>query len=284
MNRFLNQILEEKQREVAALRNLHPAAEYEPVGATAFRFADALRSPGLSIIAEIKRRSPSRGALATNLDIAELAQTYRDHGASAVSCLTDQRFFGALDNDLPTVRSVIDLPVLRKDFLIDERQLDESVRIGADAVLLIVRILSTAALDRLYRHATALGLDVLVEVHHESELAQALDVGATIIGVNNRDLDTFDVDLDQCLKLIERIPERCLRVAESGITSTDHIRRLANAGYDAALIGEALVSHTKVDARLRELRDAGLSAHYQQPETSAAGISNRRNCDRGQAS
>lgn len=246
--RFLDDVLEAKRVEIARLREDPPrVAALSDQG-----FSLALRGSGLCAIAEIKRRSPSKGELSPGLDAAKTARAYAGGGAAAISCLTDPSFFGARASDLALARTA-GLPVLRKDFLIDELQIDESVRLGASAVLLIVRILEPGRLETLLRHAKALGLDALVEVHDESEVDRALEAGASIVGVNNRDLRTLEVDPGRALRLRPRIPMGVLGVAESGVRTRDDVRRIEAAGFDAVLIGEALVTSADPATTLMEL-------------------------------
>lgn len=246
--RFLDDVLEAKRVEIARLREDPPrVAALSDQG-----FSLALRGSGLCAIAEIKRRSPSKGELSPGLDAAKTARAYAGGGAAAISCLTDPSFFGARASDLALARTA-GLPVLRKDFLIDELQIDESVRLGASAVLLIVRILEPGRLETLLRHAKALGLDALVEVHDESEVDRALEAGASIVGVNNRDLRTLEVDPGRALRLRPRIPMGVLSVAESGVRTRDDVRRIEAAGFDAVLIGEALVTSADPATTLMEL-------------------------------
>lgn len=250
---FLDDVLAFKRREVEGLRENPPEiADDRRAG-----FARALRVPGLSVIAEIKRRSPSKGVIAPGLDAAKTACAYATGGAAAISCLTDREFFGAHPDDLPLARSA-SLPVLRKDFLIDEVQIDESSSMGASAVLLIVRILEPARLRVLLQHAQSLGLDALVEVHDEDEIDRALSSGASIIGVNNRDLGTLLVDPGLAHRLRPRIPEGVLSVAESGVKTRDDVKRIEDAGFDAVLIGETLAVSSDPAVKLRELIGRGL--------------------------
>ena len=253
---FLQKVLEAKRREIERLREDPPAP-----GRGAMRgFARAISVPGLSVIAEIKRASPSKGVLVPGLDVPKTAKAYAAGGAAAVSCLTDRDFFGALARDFAQARATA-LPVLRKDFIIDELQIDESAAMGASAILLIVRILETERLAHLSRHAAASGLDVLVEVHDESEIDRALSTGASIIGVNNRNLDTLVVDPDRALKLRPRIPSGVSSVAESGVRTREDVKRIEGAGFDAVLIGETLATSPDPEATLRELlgQAAGVS-------------------------
>lgn len=205
-------------------------------------FATALRaSSPIGVIAEIKRRSPSKGDLAPDLDPAELASQYRLGGAAACSVLTDGEFFGGSPDDLAAVRAAVDLPILRKDFTVSARDIADARIMGADAVLLIVAALDDSELADLHALAVELDLDVLVEVHDEAEAERALGVGANMIGVNQRDLVTFDVDTDRAVRVAATLPSGTVRVAESGIAGPEDIAPLVAAGFDAVLIGESLV-------------------------------------------
>jgi indole-3-glycerol phosphate synthase len=194
------------------------------------------------VIAEVKRRSPSVGPIAPSLDPAVLAAEYATGGAAAVSVLTEPSFFGGSKGDLHAVRSATTLPVLRKDFVLDPAQVWESRAMGADAVLLIVAILDDETLGRCVEAADAAGIAVLVEIHHESEALRAMAAGARIVGVNNRDLTTFDVDVSRAERMRGLLAADTLTVAESGVSSPETARRMADAGYDAVLIGEAAVT------------------------------------------
>jgi indole-3-glycerol phosphate synthase len=216
-------------------------------------FRDALAAPGLSIIAEHKRRSPSAGAIRPGSSVAEMARAYASGGAAAMSVLTEERNFAGSLEDLRDAHAACALPLLRKDFIVDPYQLDEAVAAGASAVLLIVAALEPAKLRALHEQAAALGLDVLVEVHDRSELETALGAEASIIGVNNRDLHDFSVDLERTFELREAMPEGTLVVAESGIASAEHLVRLREAGVGAALIGERLMRAQDPGATLAEL-------------------------------
>ena len=196
-------------------------------------------SPGISVIAEVKRRSPSKGDLAGIPDPARLATAYAEGGAAAISVLTEQRRFGGSLDDLRAVRAAVDTPLLRKDFVVGDYQLLEARAAGADLVLLIVAALDDALLRELHLSATALGLTVLVEAHDESEVARALDAGAGLVGVNARNLKTLEVDPDVFSRLATGIPDGVLRVAESGITGPDDVARYAGEGADVVLVGEA---------------------------------------------
>ena len=204
-------------------------------------FSESLSRPGVSVIAEIKRRSPSRGTLNADLDPARLATLYEQGGAAAISVLTERDYFSGSPEDLRRVRRTVGLPVLRKDFVLHPAQVWESAAMGADAVLLIVAILDDSTLSELIEESRTAGLATLVEVHSEEEAERALRSAAPIIGVNNRDLTTFEVDLATAETLADCIGARALRVAESGIHTPDDVARMAQAGYDAVLVGESLV-------------------------------------------
>jgi indole-3-glycerol phosphate synthase len=218
-------------------------------------FALALQqgAAGLSVIAEVKRRSPSKGALAAGLDPAALAHAYARGGAACLSVLTDAAFFGGSVADLAAARAASGLPVLRKDFTVAPVDVCDARLMGADAVLLIVAALSDDELTSLYELAGRLGLDALVEVHDESELERALALGPRLVGVNQRDLATFALDPLRALRLASEIPPGVVAVAESGIRGVDDARRLADAGYDAILVGESLVTSEDPSAAVRTL-------------------------------
>lgn len=218
-------------------------------------FGAALRAAdGLAVIAEVKRRSPSMGDLNPDLDPALTAKAYLEGGAAALSVLTDADYFGGSVADLQAARAAVDLPVLRKDFTVSAGDVRAARAMGADAVLLIVAALTDAELQSLHRDADALGLDVLVEIHDEAELARALQAEARIVGVNQRDLHTFKVDHDRALRLAAQIPTDIVRVAESGVRDADDARRLRDAGYDAVLVGQTLVTAGDPASMVRSLR------------------------------
>lgn len=226
------------------------AAAHQPRGD---RFRAALTAPGMRIIAECKRRSPSKGILRAAYDPAAIAAGYAAAGAAGISVLTEPAFFdGALEH-LQAVRAAVDVPVLRKDFLSDDYQLLEARAAGADAVLLIVAGLDDQQLAQLLRRAEAEGLAALVEVHNRAELDRAIGAGATIVGVNSRNLKTLEVSLDTHEALILGIPTGTIAVAESGLRTADDLRRLASAGYDAFLIGERFMAAESPGAALRTL-------------------------------
>ena len=219
-------------------------------------FAAALSGGPLRIIAELKHASPSRGILRREYRCDALARGYEAAGASALSVLTEERYFLGSLADLETARAAVRLPVLRKDFILDGYQVYESVAAGADALLLIAAALSGEELRRFLGLCRELRISALVEVHDESELERALAAGATIIGVNNRDLKTLEVDLEVSFRLRAGIPAGIIAVSESGVKSREDLRRLAEARYHAALIGERLMLADDPGARLRELLPA----------------------------
>jgi indole-3-glycerol phosphate synthase len=215
--------------------------------------AAALRRDGLTVIAEIKRRSPSKGDLAPDLEPDLVAKEYAEGGAACLSVLTDERYFGGASADLVAARDASGLPVLRKDFTVQEMDVADACLMGADAVLLIVAALNDEELARFHARAIAVGLAALVEVHDGDELGRALAVGAQVIGVNQRDLRTFEVDKERARSLAGLIPPDVVAVAESGIRDADGARRLADAGFDAILVGETLVRSGDRSAALRSL-------------------------------
>ncbi|WP_342147204.1 indole-3-glycerol phosphate synthase TrpC [Rickettsiella endosymbiont of Aleochara curtula] len=263
MTNRLTTILLEKQREIAALHqrlagnNSHPIAKVmrgELQLKHASNFKEVLNTPVLSIIAEIKRKSPSKGELAAIRDPIGLAERYISGGANALSILTDKKFFAGDIADLSQVAEAIDdrsIPIIRKDFIIDKIQIAEAAVAGASAVLCIIAVLGEKT-KTLLDFARSIKLDVLVEIHDQHELAFALDCGAEIIGVNNRNLMTFIVDTQHALQMVSAIPDNIIKVAESGITHPALAREYYQAGYDAVLIGESLVRSDNPGQFIRE--------------------------------
>jgi indole-3-glycerol phosphate synthase len=211
------------------------------------------RTPAMSLIAEIKKSSPTAGVIAENFDPITQAREYERGGAHALSVLTDEKYFGGHLSYLQEVRDQVDLPILRKDFIVHELQVYESVVAGADAILLIVAALEGYQLEGLYELARTLQLDVLVEVHNLAEMEQALDLGADMIGINNRNLKTFEVDLKVSEELAEEIPNDCLAVSESGIKTRAEVKFLQEQGINAILVGETLMRSTNVRDTIAEL-------------------------------
>jgi indole-3-glycerol phosphate synthase len=240
---ILDRIVEVKRGEVAALAGRRDGLRAAAVDAAPARgFASALRrGDHLAVIAEIKRRSPSAGWIHEGVDAAAVASLYASGGAAALSVLTDREFFGGGLSDLAAVRNRVDLPLLRKDFVIDPVQVHEARVAGADAVLLIVRILTDGQLADLLGESAAVGLDVLVETHDAVEVERALAADAAVIGVNSRDLATFRTDLAAARQLAAGVPADRVLVAESGIGTAADVAALAAAGFDAILVGERLM-------------------------------------------
>jgi indole-3-glycerol phosphate synthase len=255
---ILERIIETKWAEVAAARQAVPEAELEHrIGdlPPARGFTAAVGRPGeVRVIAEVKKASPSAGVIRPDFDPVAIARTYERHGAAAVSVLTDERYFQGRLSYLTAVRDAVGCPVLRKDFVLDRYQLLEARLAGADAALLIAEILPGDRLAELQREATALGLHTLVELHDADQLPRVLDSGARVIGVNNRDLRTFTTRLEHTLELLPKIPADRVVVSESGIKSPADLRRLADAGVRAVLVGESLMRSADVGAALDVLR------------------------------
>jgi indole-3-glycerol phosphate synthase len=244
---------EERERALPPGTIERQAAEHGP-SASAFR--DALRRPGIRIIAECKRRSPSRGVLRGDYDPASIAAEYESAGAAAISVLTDSAFFDGSVDHLRAVRKAVRLPILRKDFITTPFQIVEARAAGADAVLLIVAALDDQRLRRLMDEAERLGLAALVEVHDRDELTRALQAGAVIVGVNSRNLRTLDVQPAVFEELVLGIPNEAVAVAESGLRNAEDLRQLRAAGYDGFLIGERFMTEAHPGAALQELRAA----------------------------
>jgi len=263
---ILDKIIENKKKEIALAEG---SAPIDALKARVLRlrrrkpaFAKALaRARGVAVIAEIKRRSPSKGLLRKNFDPMRLAKAFEKAGASALSVLTDRRFFGGSTRILQKVRAVTRLPILRKDFILEERQIWESRLIGADAVLLIASVLSAGQLKKLSVCARRAGLDCLYEVHTAQDLKKILELKPRLIGINNRDLRTFHVDLRVTERLAAKIPRGVLIVSESGISSSDDLDVLRASGVRAVLVGEGLMRQKDVGAALKKLlgRSGGTS-------------------------
>ncbi|MCX6142791.1 MAG: indole-3-glycerol phosphate synthase TrpC [Ignavibacteriales bacterium] len=252
----LRTILEDKSVEVADARRRVPLATIRQQAANVQGIRDfkrALEKPPIAIIAEIKKASPSKGTLTEKFDHLELAMQYQAGGAHALSVLTDKKYFHGDKTFIEDIKDLTHLPILRKDFIIDEYQVYESRVLGADALLLIVRALSKAQLKELYQCAKATGLAVLVEAHSEEELEVANEIGAEIIGINNRDLVTFAVNLEQSVRLRPLIRKGALAISESGIFTVTDVRSLKNAGFKAVLVGEGLIRHADRSAAVRSI-------------------------------
>ena len=253
LDRIVSATLEdvERRRSRVPLSELESAAAQRPEGRP---FTEALQRPGISLIAEHKRRSPSAGEIRSGATVTEIVEAYERGGATALSILTEGPHFGGSLDDLREARAASVLPILRKDFIVDPYQVYESAAVGADAVLLIVAALHAEDIAVLHREARALDLDVVVEVHDEPELECALEVvDADVIGINNRDLTDFSVDLDRTFELLEDVPAGKTVVSESGIHSRDQLDELERVGVDAVLVGEGLMRAPDVEAAVRAL-------------------------------
>ncbi len=256
---ILRVIVEVKRREVERLKAETPVEQLEErisAQTPPLDFAAALRGDPVRVIAEVKKASPAKGLLRPDFDAAGLAATYVDNGAAAISVLTNTAHFHGTIEHLEAVAEIAhprSVPILRKEFVFDTYQVYETRACGADAILLIVAMLELTLLEELLALATDLGLQVLVEVHDEAELEAALNVGADLIGVNNRDLRTFKIDLAVTERLAPNIPAGKIVVSESGISSREDVQRLGEAGASAVLVGEALLTAPDVGAKLREL-------------------------------
>lgn len=248
---ILDTIVERKREEVAALKKKGiqpPDATIDPPRGFMRALIDA---PGVAIIAEAKKASPSKGVIAPDFDPVQIAVNYKQGGAHAMSVLTDVDFFQGSIEYIPLVRNSVDLPVLRKEFIIDSLQIEEAVAFGADAILLIAAILDTTELHEFRLQAEESGLDVLVEVHNEPELEKTLTAESRLIGINNRNLNNFTVDLATTFRLQRQIPAEIPLVSESGISSREDMLRLQEAGITAALIGESLMRSSEQDKTLQ---------------------------------
>ena len=253
----LVEILDEKQIEVAKLKKSGiPVNGDNDLSRT--DFAGAISVPNrIGLIAEIKFASPSAGTIRKKADPISIGRAYERGGAAAVSLLTDKLFFGGELDQLPHLKRAIFLPILRKDFIIDVIQVRESFLFGADAILLIARILSHGQLKDLLAAALEFGLDSLTEIHDRNDLEKAVECGAKIIGINNRDLDTFKVDIKTTLDLAPLVPKSCVLISESGIASKGDIQRLNGTGVNSVLVGTSLMKSNNLRAKTRELAEGG---------------------------
>jgi len=254
---MLSRIIEEKRRVVEEAKRLKPQdeliREIKNISVRSSFRKNISRPHHVNLIAEIKKASPSRGIIRGDFNPARIAMTYQANGAAAISVLTDERFFAGSLEHIKMVKEHVSLPVLRKDFIIDEYQIYESVSAGADAILLIADLFSANEMTALYNLATSLGLDVLIEVHTEEDVEKALATGASMIGINNRDLHTFKVDLNVTQKLLRMVPTNKIRVSESGIRTYEDVMFLKSIGINAVLIGEAFMEAPDIAAKMREI-------------------------------
>ena len=250
----LREIIGRKRERVAEAKERVPLGKVKN-RQTPHALRAALSADGINIIAEFKRRSPSKGVIRTDANLSQIVKSYEAGGAVAISVLTEEDYFDGSLDDLRTVKTTVELPVLRKDFVFDEYQVYESAVARADAILLIVAALDDETLSRLRRLAEdELGLDALVEVHTSDEMKRAAAARATLIGVNNRDLRTFEVSLQTSLSLAREAPSEALLISESGLRGPDDLRRLREVGYHGFLIGETLMRAGNPEQALRDLR------------------------------
>ncbi len=258
---FLARVREEETTIVARLVERRPFESVQEAASKAppvRNFHDALYSAdSIRLICEIKKASPSAGVIREDFDPARIATDYALGGASALSVLTNRTYFQGSMHHLTAAREAVELPVLRKDFVIGPYQIWESRAAGADAILLIVRMLSDDELRVLMRTAAVAGVHAVVEVHEEKELERAIEAGATIIGVNARDLDTLEVDMETCIRLSAMLPKGTVCIAESGISSRDNLLRIQDAGYHAALIGEHFMRQADITTAVRRMLGLG---------------------------
>lgn len=261
MSTVLDKIVAVKREEIAAAKRARPEALVREQAASAppvRNFFTPLAAGGpIRLIAEVKKASPSRGVIREDFEPVEIGKIYESHGASCLSVLTDEQFFqGSLDY-LRRVRAAVGVPVLRKDFILDSYQLYEARAAGADAVLLIAECLDDCNLRKLHNEAVALGMNPLVELYEPENLQRVFDAGGTLIGINNRDLRTFQTDLEHTLRMRDRIPDQCVLVSESGIRTRADVERLQAAGVDAILVGETLMASLDIGAAVDELLGRG---------------------------
>ena len=256
---ILDQIIEHKKKEVAERKELYPVKfleqsiyfKTEPVSLKKY----IQREDKSGIIAEIKRKSPSKGVINPHVSVERTSIGYMQAGASALSVLTDKQFFGGSNEDLTLARKYNFCPILRKDFTIDEYQIVEAKSIGADAILLIAAVLDASQLKSLAAFAHSFGLEVLLEVHNEEELKKSLDAGADLMGVNNRDLKTFNLSIEVSKRLSNMIPAGVVKVSESGIESVDAILELKTYGYEGFLMGQNFMQHSRPEAAAKDFID-----------------------------
>jgi indole-3-glycerol phosphate synthase len=258
--KILDEIMRYHREQLPKLKREVPEADLRALSAVApppYDFYRALSQSGVTLIAECKKASPSKGVLLAQYDPVALAQNYEDAGAGAISVLTDDRHFQGSLSHLRDVRESVKIPILRKDFIFDPYQVYESRAAGADALLLLAAVLEGGELRNLLALTKDLGIEALVEVHTELELAQVLPLGPRVVGINNRNLQTFQVDFENTARLRAKIPQEIVVVAESGIQSPSDVRNLAAIGVDAILVGESLVKNKDPLAKARELVLAG---------------------------
>lgn len=254
---ILSKIIQEKRKEVELSKQKVPLKDLIDKASKVYVKSSFKKSISrlhqVNLIAEIKKASPTKGIIRGDFNPSKIALTYQAQGASAISVLTDERFFEGRLQYLKDIKERVSIPILRKDFIIDEYQVYESVVWGADAILLIANILSTEELRRYFNLAKSLGMDVLCETHNEEDVYKTLEIGAGIIGINNRDLHTFKIDLTATQRLIRLIPDAKIKVSESGIKTYENIMFLKSLGINAVLIGEAFMEAEDIAGKIREI-------------------------------
>jgi len=258
MRNFLRDVINLKKKEIESQKMERPITDLvdsKRLLKGVRPFKDAISGSGrVNVIAEIKKKAPSRKKMFFKvLDVGRLAETYAKGGAKAISVLTDRKYFGGDVAHISMVRKVVNLPVLRKDFIIDEYQVYESRYFGADAILLIARILTKEQIKSFMHLAKRIGMESVVEVHDEKDLEKAILADAKIIGINNRDLDTFKVDIQNTFRLASRMPKEIIKVCESGVKNSEEMAKLKNMGVNAVLIGGAFLEAEDIDAKMKEI-------------------------------
>jgi indole-3-glycerol phosphate synthase len=261
MPTILDKIVATKRQEIAAAKATMPESALRELVAAASPprdfFSPLATGGAIKLIAEVKKASPSKGIIRADFQPVAIAQTYEAHGATCLSVLTDEVYFQGSLNYLREVRAAVGIPVLRKDFILDTYQLYQARAAGADAVLLIAECLDDCDLRKLHNEAVALGMAPLVELYDAENLQRVFDAGATLIGVNNRNLHTFEVDLEHTLRIRDRVPDQCVLVAESGIRTYEDVKRMQEAGVDAMLVGESLMAQPDIGAAVDALLGKG---------------------------
>jgi len=253
---ILQKIVENKLAELEQQKHILPFGELRQMLADmppTLDFEKAIRGRTCAVIAEVKRSSPSKGRIREDFDPVRIARTYELYGASALSILTERRFFEGHNAYVPRIRRAVGLPILRKDFIMDPYQISETRFLGADALLLIARLLEAEQLQDFIGLSSELGLASLVEVHDEADLEKAISSGARVVGINNRDLSTFQTDLEVTMRLAPLIPRGITKVSESGIHTRDDVEQVVSAGFHAILVGESLLRQKDIGKKLRQL-------------------------------
>lgn len=257
---ILDEIVEERKQQLQREMDNIPLEDMKEMALNSKRknhgFKEALQKEGLSVIAEVKKASPSKGVIAEDFRPVETAIAYEKAGAAAISCLTEEHYFKGGSKYFADIRAKVEIPMLRKDFIIDAYQIYEAKVLGADAILLIAAILEEEKLKEFYQLGKELGMDCLVEVHNEEELKKVVACGCDIIGINNRNLKTFDVDLNTTSKLADKIPYEAVLVSESGMQNKEDLLNVRNQGADGVLIGETFMRSGNIDETMKELRSS----------------------------